>query len=87
MGIEQAYQRKKNIIEELEDDTGEYLVCGAPLKCSNATEEIRYIYYKGKKIESRPMLVDMRSRLWIHEERLEGVNGLVSAGIKDCRVE
>ena len=73
------------LLRELENNKKEYLVSGAPLKCSNATEEIRYIYYQGKIIESRPMLVDMRSRLWIHEERQESVNDLIPAGIKDCR--
>ena len=73
------------LLRELENNKEEYIVCGAPLKCSNATDETRYIYYQGEKIESRPMLVDMRSRLWIHEERQESVNNLIPAGIKDCR--
>ena len=63
----------------------EYIVNGAPLKCSMQADENskQELFYHGKIITSKPLPSYDKSALQLPEEREEDTNGLVFANVSD----
>ena len=63
----------------------EYIVNGAPLKCSMQADENskQTLFYHGNIITSKPVQTYEMSALQLPEEREEDVNGLVFANVSD----
>ena len=86
---ENSYELDQVLIG-LEDMKEEYLVHRASLKCSNATlEEMTVIYTDDSDneeiITSNPQNIDEYSRIRINEVREYSINGLIPAGVSDCK--
>ncbi len=73
------------LMESLICNWKEYIVNGAPLKCSMQAEEgtEQTLFYQGNEITSKPVLTAGMSALQLPEERPEDARGFVFANISD----
>lgn len=73
------------LMETLFHNWKEYIVKGAPLKCSMQAEEgtEQTLYYKGSEMTSKPILTADMSALRLPEDRHAEAGGLIFANVSD----
>ncbi len=73
------------LLDTLVSNLNEYIVNGAPLGCSNWTDELQEFTYQNGTIKSIPVSICKTSMLQLPEDRKEMANGFVFANVLDTQ--